>query len=91
MIFTNPVSEMSDEEKSFYYFKLHDMDNNDALDGLELIQAAMHQSHDHPTEDDHNNNTPANPDGEQHWTHVIGMSLVRLKFLKVIITYHEQL
>lgn len=37
------VSEMSDEEKSFYYFKIHDTDNNNNLDGLEMIKAAMHR------------------------------------------------
>jgi multiple coagulation factor deficiency protein 2 len=37
------VSEMSDEEKSFYYFKIHDSDNNEHLDGLEMIKAAIHR------------------------------------------------
>lgn len=37
------VSEMTDEEKSFYYFKIHDTDNNDNLDGLEMIKAAIHR------------------------------------------------
>lgn len=50
-----PVAEMSEEEKGFYYFKLHDIDNNDALDGLELMQAAMHghehDEHEHQAEE----------------------------------------
>ncbi|CRL03608.1 CLUMA_CG016466, isoform A [Clunio marinus] len=37
------VAEMTEEEKSFYYFKIHDTDNNDNLDGLEMIKAAMHR------------------------------------------------
>lgn len=37
------VSEMTDDEKSFYYFKIHDTDNNDNLDGLEMIKAAVHR------------------------------------------------
>jgi len=37
------VSEMTDEEKSFFYFKIHDTDNNDFLDGLEMIKAAIHR------------------------------------------------
>lgn len=37
------VSEMSDDEKSFYYFKIHDTDNNNNLDGLEMIKAALHR------------------------------------------------
>ncbi|XP_037828047.1 multiple coagulation factor deficiency protein 2 homolog [Lucilia sericata] len=37
------LDEMSEEEKNFYYFKIHDSDNNNALDGLEMLQAAIHQ------------------------------------------------
>lgn len=37
------VSEMTEEEKSFYYFKIHDTDSNDFLDGLEMIKAAIHR------------------------------------------------
>lgn len=37
------VNEMTDDEKSFYYFKIHDTDNNDNLDGLEMIKAAIHR------------------------------------------------
>ena len=37
------VSTMSDEEKNFYYFKLHDFDNNDSLDGLEMLHAVTHR------------------------------------------------
>lgn len=44
------IAEMSDEEKSFYYFKVHDTDNNNNLDGLEMIKAAMHR---HGSDDDH--------------------------------------
>lgn len=40
------VSEMSDDEKSFYYFKIHDTDNNNNLDGLEMIKAALHRHDD---------------------------------------------
>lgn len=77
IVFTKPVSEMSDEEKSFYYFKLHDMDHNDALDGLELIQAAMHQSHDHNHDQNEvpNENHNADIDGADQWAHVIGNAL----------------
>jgi hypothetical protein len=37
------VNDMSDEEKSFYYFKVHDTDNNNNLDGLEMVKAALHR------------------------------------------------
>ena len=55
MLDVNQVNEMSDEEKSFYYFKLHDSNNDDALDGLELLHAATHHSHanHHATDDNH--------------------------------------
>lgn len=38
------VTDMTEEEKNFYYFKVHDTDNNDLLDGLEMLQAATHRS-----------------------------------------------
>lgn len=41
---TRNISEMTEEEKNFFYFKLHDSDNNDVLDGLELLRAATHHS-----------------------------------------------
>lgn len=37
------VDQMTADEKSFYYFKIHDTDNNDNLDGLEMIKAAIHR------------------------------------------------
>uniref|UniRef100_A0A1B0FG00 EF-hand domain-containing protein n=1 Tax=Glossina morsitans morsitans TaxID=37546 RepID=A0A1B0FG00_GLOMM len=37
------IEDMSEEELTFYYFKIHDSDNNNALDGLEMLQAAVHQ------------------------------------------------
>lgn len=44
------VSEMSDDEKSFYFFKVHDTNNDNNLDGLEMVKAAMHR---HGNEDEH--------------------------------------
>lgn len=32
----------SEEEMQFHYFKAHDYDNNNKLDGLELISALTH-------------------------------------------------
>ena len=32
------TSDMTPEELQFYYFKQHDYDNNNMLDGIELIQ-----------------------------------------------------
>lgn len=31
---------MTAEEKHFYHFKMHDYDNNNLLDGLEILQSA---------------------------------------------------
>lgn len=64
------VNEMTDDEKNLYYFKLHDSDNNDALDGLELIQAATHHAHDKHLPDektDEDSQTIA-----EELTHIIG-------------------
>lgn len=38
------VDEMSDEEKNYFYFKVHDLDGNDKLDGLEIFYSATHHS-----------------------------------------------
>lgn len=45
------VEEMSEEERSYMYFKLHDLDGNDKLDGLEIFYSATHHS---ASEHDHN-------------------------------------
>lgn len=34
------MEEMTQEEKHFYHFKMHDYDNNNLLDGLEILQSA---------------------------------------------------
>jgi len=36
------LSKMSEEELQFHYFKLHDNDNNNKLDGCELIKSLIH-------------------------------------------------
>ncbi|XP_055597755.1 multiple coagulation factor deficiency protein 2 homolog [Uranotaenia lowii] len=41
------LAKMSEEEKNFYFFKLHDSDNNDHLDGLEILHAATHHNDGH--------------------------------------------
>lgn len=45
------TSKMSEQELQFYYFKMHDSDNNNKLDGIELIHSLIHwheQGHDNP-------------------------------------------
>ncbi len=41
-VINKPKEEMTIEEQNFYYFKLHDYDNNNKLDGLELVSAFAH-------------------------------------------------
>ena len=51
-IIDKPESEMTEQELQLHYFKLHDYDNNNMLDGLELIQALTHFHHDGEEEGD---------------------------------------
>merc|ERR1711874_764203 len=39
------VENMTEEERDFHYFRLHDFDQNDLLDGLEVFKALVHESH----------------------------------------------
>ena len=41
-VINKPKDQMSVDEQNFYYFKLHDYDNNNVLDGLELVTAFAH-------------------------------------------------
>lgn len=41
-VINKPKDQMSADEQNFYYFKLHDYDNNNMLDGLELVSAFAH-------------------------------------------------
>ena len=36
------VENMTVEERDFHYFRLHDFDKNDLLDGLEVLKALSH-------------------------------------------------
>ena len=35
-------SKMTEQELQFHYFKMHDADNNNKLDGSELIKSLIH-------------------------------------------------
>jgi Ca2+-binding EF-hand superfamily protein len=37
-----PKEQMTPEEQNFYYFKLHDTNNDNSLDGLEVVAAFDH-------------------------------------------------
>ena len=41
-VINKPTSEMTDSELQFHYFKLHDYDGNNMLDGIELTAAMTH-------------------------------------------------
>lgn len=43
------TSKMSEQELQFHYFKMHDSDNNNKLDGCELIKSLIHW---HDTKED---------------------------------------
>ena len=36
------VDAMTDEEKDYHYFRLHDYDQNNMLDGQEILKAVQH-------------------------------------------------
>lgn len=36
------TSKMNEQELQFHYFKMHDADNNNKLDGCELIKSLIH-------------------------------------------------
>jgi len=41
-VIEKPESEMSPQELQLHYFKMHDYDGNNLLDGLELATAISH-------------------------------------------------
>lgn len=41
-VVNKPVEQMTEEEMEFHYFKLHDYDNNNKLDGTEITKALTH-------------------------------------------------
>ena len=44
---------MSEEERNYMFFKVHDLDGNDKLDGLEIFYSATHHAaseHEHSHE-----------------------------------------
>ncbi|KAJ3659294.1 hypothetical protein Zmor_010990 [Zophobas morio] len=46
------LSKMTDEELEFYYFQVHDTDKNSKLDGLEILNAILHTTHEEEKKDD---------------------------------------
>ncbi|UJR25169.1 hypothetical protein I4U23_006525 [Adineta vaga] len=52
-----PKEQMTPEEQNFYYFKLHDTNNDNRLDGLEIVAAFDHVHQEENT----NNSTTVQP------------------------------
>ncbi|XP_012285003.1 multiple coagulation factor deficiency protein 2 homolog [Orussus abietinus] len=44
------ISKMTEQELDFFYFNLHDIDNNTKLDGLEMLHAYQHTLHEQDEE-----------------------------------------
>ncbi|XP_030371104.1 multiple coagulation factor deficiency protein 2 [Scaptodrosophila lebanonensis] len=70
------MDEMSEEEKIFYMFKAHDNDNNNALDGLEMIQSAMHHNYDYFKKSDRDDYLQNASDELEHFIEAIDKFLL---------------
>ncbi|CAF0971712.1 unnamed protein product [Didymodactylos carnosus] len=70
-----PKEEMTPEEQSFYYFKLHDTNNDNQLDGLEVISAFNHVHDDDVTM---GNSTNLNQTSPTPATRLADEELIRL-------------
>lgn len=67
------VEEMTDDERNYLYFKVHDLDGNDKLDGLEMFYSATHHSasdgnhhQDHEHEHEHSERSGTDDVSEVH-------------------------
>ncbi|OAD57532.1 Multiple coagulation factor deficiency protein 2 like protein [Eufriesea mexicana] len=51
---------MTEQEIEFHYFKIHDIDNNNKLDGLEILYAIQHTFHENRQADAERENSSEN-------------------------------
>lgn len=65
---------MTPEEQNFYYFKLHDTNNDNHLDGLEVVAAFNHVHQ----EENQNNSTDAGDKPPAHQERMSDDELMRL-------------
>ena len=56
------VKDMSDQELQFHYFKMHDADGNNKLDGCELVKSLMHWHDEEETSPREPGDIPRDPD-----------------------------
>jgi Ca2+-binding EF-hand superfamily protein len=61
---------MTSEEQNFYYFKLHDTNNDNRLDGLEVI-AAFDHVHEEEFSQEGQNNTETERLGDDELTNLV--------------------
>lgn len=63
------VEDMTEEERNYLYFKVHDLDGNGKLDGLEIFYSATHHStseyeNEHNHDHEHVENSETNEETE---------------------------
>ncbi|XP_076252602.1 multiple coagulation factor deficiency protein 2 homolog [Rhynchophorus ferrugineus] len=58
------LSKMTEDELEVYYFLLHDSDKNSKLDGLELLNAILHTTHDETSAAGQHNNIATSTNSE---------------------------
>ncbi len=66
-----PTEDMTPEEQNFYYFKLHDTNNDNRLDGLEVIAAFDHVHEEEYLHDDTPNNTQSERLADEELTNLV--------------------
>ena len=66
-----PIKEMSRDERQFFYFKQADTDDNDRLDGLEMLQTMVKFE----LEDADFNGQPFKPKADTEWISQIDRAL----------------
>jgi len=62
------LSKMSEDELQFHYFKLHDNDDNNKLDGLELVKSLLHwhiEEHKHMNTNQNQQTQPPHQGGHE--------------------------
>merc|ERR1712170_91938 len=61
------IENMTAEERDFHYFRIHDFDKNNLLDGLEVFKALVHES------EHEKNETEQNSEAEKSFDDIVEM------------------
>ncbi|XP_015587113.1 multiple coagulation factor deficiency protein 2 homolog [Cephus cinctus] len=61
------LTKMTEQELEFHYFKLHDVDNNTKLDGLEILHAIQHTLHEDGEDEENKNEDNNEHRNDLHW------------------------